>query len=242
MCDFHPFVHVIKGAEDPKFPPRRKHYLCAASGQAEVVLPPPRAHLSSHYRHVLEQRSFAGCLSQAGGSGNTLRMQSRLLPNGLSSLRGLCAVEPPARDGNGAAAAAGRRVDVELTWRMRSRERDGGGGKHLVMRGMVRRADGEADRDEVVVRAALPRGWGLPGFTMHTPRVLNCTGAGPSGELDPSRCPVEGWAAFQRTCDVHLGMRTSPHEEYGRMQPDELRGAGGKDLATMLYARSGSRL
>lgn len=222
MCDFHRHVYIIRrrAAEPlPRLPSRRfKSYLCATEDEDAPLLPPPRAQLAAHYQrtaHALQERSFASCACNAVGSGDGIKIQGRRLPEGLAALNGLCA-----HDGGAASSVRGT-LNVQIG-AMTKQQRQAGGGKHMVMPGTVRRPGGGTDA--VVLRAALPRGWGLPGFSRQTPRVLRCKGG-----FSRAHCEPHGWKAFERTCHVHLGVRTLA--EYMGTEYDDLFGAGGKDFA-----------
>lgn len=222
MCDYHPLAHTItQGPTDklPAFPPRlRKHFMCHVQKGRHASPPPPtKARLLSQYtstRQAIEQHSFASCICQATGAGSGMVLQGRTLPKGLDRLQGVCTPD-----------RARPRIDVQIERMSHDARTGGGGGKHMVLPGVVVGALGE--RQRVSVRAALPRGWGQPGFVMETPRTMRCQADGRG--LDPSRCEAKRWAAFQQTCRLHLGTQTS--SEFDRLGRDDLYGAAGKDLA-----------
>ena len=105
----------------------------------------------------------------------------------------------------------------------------------MVLPGRLQHAGGGSSA--VVLRAALPRGWGSPGFERKWvwPKRINCSkggaGGGASGVGGPSAesCGAEAWASFERSCRLHLGVRT--FADAARMEWTEFLGAGGKDFA-----------
>ena len=230
MCDYHPFVHAIRPAPLPRFPPRRwKNYMCAA--ERPRAAKPSKKQLARQYRGVrreLEHKTLADCVCDVSGDGNGIEMQGRRLVQGISGLHGLCAYDTGARE-----------VDVRIA-PMSRREREGGGGKHMVLPGQLRFQSGfkvgyspsgqygdgsDGTFESVVVRAALSRGWGTSGYNRTTPPTLNCSSM-QGGKFDPRRCVPAEWAAFRRTCQVHLGVRE--WADYAGMDADDMRTAGGK--------------
>lgn len=96
---------------------------------------------------------------------------------------------------------------------------------------------GGPQRRTVIVRAALPRGFGLPGYRGRT-KTMRCN----ASEARAVHCPAAQWAAFERACRMHLstwrvvgrGARARVVADGERVEEEELYGAGGKDLATSL--------